>query len=323
MHSCRALDPVGIGIGTPCSFPCQVGHLLRPSSTFRLDLLLLTPKSISDITSYSLFAGTLRYPLTTTTTKHRSPCRQVTSAPTMLPQNPVVADICATFIAGGVALFFLLLWEETAKRGVFDQKLNRKFVHVSIGLVFMLCWPLFSSGLQGAFLASLTPGINIFRMLLLGLGIWKDEATVKSMSRYGDYRELLKGPLYYATTITLACIIYWRTSPIAIALICNLCAGDGLADIVGRQFGTRKIPYNRNKSIVGSVAMASAGFLTSIGYMHYFSRFGFVQESWGMVLGFLVVSLASALVESLPISTDLDDNLTVPLTSILVGSLVF
>lgn len=121
MHSCRALDPVGIGIGTPCSFPCQVGHLLRPSSTFRLDLLLLTPKSISDITSYSLFAGTLRYPLTTTTTKHRSPCRQVTSAPTMLPQNPVVADICATFIAGGVALFFLLLWEETAKRGVFDQ----------------------------------------------------------------------------------------------------------------------------------------------------------------------------------------------------------
>lgn len=57
--------------------------------------------------------------------------------------------------------------------------------------------------------------------------------------------------------------------------------------------------------------------------MHYFSRFGFVQESWDMVLGFLVVSLASALVESLPISTNLDDNLTVPLTSILVGSLVF
>lgn len=39
----------------------------------------------------------------------------------------------------------------------------------------------------------------------------------------------------------------------------------GLADIVGRRFGTRKIPFNRNKSIVGSVAMASAGFLTSIG----------------------------------------------------------
>lgn len=40
-------------------------------------------------------------------------------------------------------------------------------------------------------------------------------------------RELLKGPLYYATTITIACAIFWRTSPIAIAMICNLCAGDG------------------------------------------------------------------------------------------------
>ena len=39
----------------------------------------------------------------------------------------------------------------------------------------------------------------------------------------------------------------------------------GLADVVGRRFGTQKIPYNRNKSIAGSVAMASAGFLSSIG----------------------------------------------------------
>lgn len=57
--------------------------------------------------------------------------------------------------------------------------------------------------------------------------------------------------------------------------------------------------------------------------MYYFSKFGFVDKSWDMVLGFLVVSLASALVESLPISTELDDNLTVPLTSILVGSFIF
>lgn len=42
------------------------------------------------------------------------------------------------------------------------------------------------------------------------------------------FRELLKGPLYYAFTITWACFMYWRTSPIAIASICNLCAGDGI-----------------------------------------------------------------------------------------------
>ncbi|KAJ4725534.1 Phytol kinase [Melia azedarach] len=180
-----------------------------------------------------------------------------------------------------------------------------------------------SSGPGGAIFASLTPGVNIIQMLLVGSGMWKDEATVKSMSRYGDRRELLKGPLYYATTITLACVIYWRTSPTGIAAISNLCAGDGFADIVGRRLGKQKLPYNQNKSVAGSIAMASAGFLASLGFMYYFASFGYIQCSWELVLGFLVVSVASALVESLPISTQLDDNLTVTLTSILVGTIVF
>lgn len=48
-----------------------------------------------------------------------------------------------------------------------------------------------SSGRQGAIFAALIPAVNIIKMLLLGLGIWKDEATVKSMSRFGDYRFVL------------------------------------------------------------------------------------------------------------------------------------
>ncbi|KAJ8550808.1 hypothetical protein K7X08_000178 [Anisodus acutangulus] len=240
----------------------------------------------------------------------------------MFSGNPVIGDLIATALSGGIALSLLRLWEETAKRGVFDQKTNRKLVHISIGLVFMLCWPMFSSGHQGAILAALIPGLNVIKMLLLGLGIWKDDATVKSMSRFGDHRELLKGPLYYALAITCACAVYWRYSPISIGLICNLCAGDGIADIVGRRFGKQKLPYNKNKSFAGSVAMATAGFLASIGYLHYFSLFGYIEVSSKTILGFLFVSLAAALVESHPLSSELDDNLTVPLISVLVGSLV-
>ncbi|KAF7849374.1 hypothetical protein BT93_L0868 [Corymbia citriodora subsp. variegata] len=241
----------------------------------------------------------------------------------MLHQNSVASDALAIVMSSSIILSVLRLFEETAKRGLFDQKLNRKLVHVSVGLVFMLCWPLFSSGQRGALLAATIIGINIIRMLLVGAGIWKDEATVKSMSRFGDRRELLEGPLYYALTITFACAYYWRTSPVAIAAICNLCAGDGFADIIGRQFGQHKIPYNPNKSVAGSIAMGLAGFIASLGFMSYFSSFGYIQGSWEMVAGFLKVSLASALVESLPLSSQIDDNLTVPLTCTLVGSLVF
>jgi farnesol kinase len=57
--------------------------------------------------------------------------------------------------------------------------------------------------------------------------------------------------------------------------------------------------------------------------MCYLHRFGFVEHRWAMVVAFGVISLVAAVVESLPISTRLDDNLTVPLASVLVGSLVF
>lgn len=57
--------------------------------------------------------------------------------------------------------------------------------------------------------------------------------------------------------------------------------------------------------------------------MYYYSMFGFVEKSFGMVVGFLVVSVASALVESHPVSTKFDDNLTVPLASAFLGTLVF
>uniref|UniRef100_A0A1D1XNQ1 Putative phytol kinase 2, chloroplastic n=1 Tax=Anthurium amnicola TaxID=1678845 RepID=A0A1D1XNQ1_9ARAE len=103
-------------------------------------------------------------------------------------QGEVVHDVFAAAITSGVALGLLRFWEELAKRGVFDQKLSRKLVHVSVGLVFMLFWPLFSYGRLAPFLAALAPGINIIRMLLLGLGIWRNDAMVKSMSRHGDYR---------------------------------------------------------------------------------------------------------------------------------------
>ncbi|KAG4920549.1 hypothetical protein JHK82_049504 [Glycine max] len=279
--ACVSSVPLLLAPTTRPTFHFPSPFLSKPKPTY-----LFTSFSSSSSSSSSFFSST---------TPPRS---------TMLHHDPLVSDVYATAISGVVALSFLRLFQETAKRDLFDQ----------VGLNVTETW--------ASFFAALIPGINIFRMLVIGLGILKDEATVKSMSRFGDYRELLKGPLYYAATITLAAIIYWRTSPISIAAICNLCAGDGMADIVGRRLGGEKIPYNKNKSFAGSIAMATAGFLTSIGYMWYFSSFGFIEGSWKLVLGFLLVSIVTAFVESLPISTELDDNLTVPLTSILVGSII-
>ncbi|CAD6236088.1 unnamed protein product [Miscanthus lutarioriparius] len=102
-------------------------------------------------------------------------------------------DLGSAAVTASVALALLKFFEELAKRGVFEQKLSRKLVHISVGLVFLLFWPLFSSGWYAPFLAALAPGVNIIRMLLLGLGLMKNEAMVKSMSRSGDYRSWHSG----------------------------------------------------------------------------------------------------------------------------------
>ncbi|KAG2481493.1 probable phytol kinase 2, chloroplastic [Panicum virgatum] len=241
----------------------------------------------------------------------------------MWTESPLVRDAGAAVLTGLAVAVVLRFWEEVANRALLEQKLCRKLVHITVGLVYLLMWPLFSSDdVFAPFLAPLIIEINIIKVTVIGLGVVKDEGVVKSMTRHGDYRELLKGPLYYACAITLTTIVFWRTSPISIAVICNLCAGDGVADISGRRFGQVKLPHNPGKSYAGSIAMFMAGFYASVLYMWYLNIFGFVDKSWAMVGAFGVISLAAA-VESLPISTRLDDNLTVPLVSVLVGALVF
>ncbi|KAF2615276.1 hypothetical protein F2Q70_00007844 [Brassica cretica] len=232
-------------------------------------LIVDSPSSSSSLAVPCFFSPTSLKPssasLPATYFRRYSHPRSLTSslAALMFPENSVLSDVCATGISGVVAFSCLGFWGEIGKRGIFDQKLIRKLVHINIGLVFILCWPLFSSGLQGALFASLIPGLNIIRMLLLGLGVYQDEGTIKSMSRQGDRR---------------------------------------FADI----------------------GMAIAGFLASVAYMYYFASFGYIENSgWDMILRFFIISVASALVESLPISTDIDDNLTVSLTSALVGTLLF
>jgi dolichol kinase len=56
----------------------------------------------------------------------------------------------------------------------------------------------------------------------------------------------------------------------------------------------------------------------------YFSFMGFYPfDLQGVVLQLAVVSLAATLVESLPITNRFDDNLTVPLTTVILGLFLF
>ncbi|XP_022747177.1 phytol kinase 1, chloroplastic-like isoform X2 [Durio zibethinus] len=104
-----------------------------------------------------------------------------------------------------------------------------------------------------------------------------------------------------------------------------MCGGDGVADIMGRKFGSSKIPYNQSKSWAGSISMFVFGFFISIGMLYYYSVLGYFQLDWCWTLMHRValVSLVATVVESLPITMVVDDNISVPLATMLAAYLSF
>lgn len=235
------------------------------------------------------------------------------------------AGAAALTVAGAYAL--VSTFDALTHRNLIQQTLSRKLVHILSGLLFMASWPLFSTSTGARYFASIVPIINCLRLLVHGLQFAHDESLIKSVTRDGNPGELLRGPMYYVTVLIVCALVFWRDSPVGVISVAMMCGGDGIADIMGRRFGRVKIPYNEQKSWAGSISMFVFGFLTSIGMLGYFCGLGYFELEWvGTMERVALVSLVATVVESLPTNGPLmmlDDNISVPLASMLTASLCF
>ncbi|KAI8007419.1 hypothetical protein LOK49_LG07G01405 [Camellia lanceoleosa] len=232
------------------------------------------------------------------------------------------AGATATVMLG--AYFLVFTFDSLTQRDLIQQNLSRKLVHILSGLLFMACWPIFSSSTGARYFASLVPLANCLRLVTYGLSLATDEGLIKSVTREGRPEELLRGPLYYVLILILCVLVFWRESPIGVLSLAMMCGGDGIADIMGRRFGSIKIPYNKKKSWVGSISMFIFGFLISVGMLYYFSALGYFQLDWEWTVERVaLVSLVATIVESLPITDVVDDNISVPLVSMVTAFLSF
>jgi phytol kinase len=234
-----------------------------------------------------------------------------------LLQNNLIALILTFFLA----LAWLRLCDFAAHKGWINSQLSRKIIHIGTGPVYVLCWLLFDSSPSSRFLAALVPLAITAQFVLVGTGIIKDPAAVKAMSRTGDRREILRGPLYYGIVFVVLTLIYWKDSPIGIVALMLMCGGDGLADILGRRFGKTKLPWNPGKSWIGSASVLGGGAILSLVMVGIFTLSGiFPGPFWSTILPVLAICLAGTLVETLPVH-DID-NITITLAAVLVGLLV-
>jgi phytol kinase len=228
----------------------------------------------------------------------------------------------ATLITFIIALAFLRLMDYIAERGWIDSKTSRKLIHIGTGPIFVLCWLMFPNVQISRWLAALVPLLITVQFALVGTGILKDEAAVKAMSRTGDRREILRGPLFYGIMFVAITLIYWKDSLIGIPALMMMCGGDGIADIVGRRVNSAKLPWSPDKSVAGMLSVFVGGWLMTI---FVFAIYVWMGAFSGPILRFLLpvtwIALGATVVESLPFK-DID-NITITLASVLVGYLVF
>jgi phytol kinase len=232
--------------------------------------------------------------------------------------NPYLATLF-TFL---IALAFLRLMDYLAHAGIIESKLSRKIIHIGTGPVFALCWLMYPDGQISRWLAALVPLVITAQFALVGTGMIRDEAAVKAMSRTGDRREILRGPLFYGIMFVAITLLYWKDSLIGIPALMMMCGGDGIADIVGRRVNSPKLPWSPEKSLAGSLSVFAGGWLLTV---LIFAVYVWVGAFSGPVTRFLWpvtwIALGATLVESLPFK-DID-NLSIPLASALIGHLVF
>ncbi|CAN1258301.1 Probable phytol kinase 1, chloroplastic [Linum perenne] len=190
---------------------------------------------------------------------------------------------------------------------ILEQKLSRKLVHVLSGLAFVISWPIFSTSTEARYFATIVPLMNCLRLVIHGCSLATDEG-----------RELLRGPLYYVLVLIVCTLVFWRESPVGIISVSIMCGGDGMADIIGRRFGSMKLPYNQDKSWVGSLSMFLCGFVISIGMLYYYSTMGYFEMEWSRAVpGVALIALIATAMESIPVTNVVDDNISVPLVSMI------
>lgn len=224
----------------------------------------------------------------------------------------------AMILTFGAAIGWLRLMDFFAHRGWIESRLSRKIIHIGTGPIFVLCWLLFPDVWYARWLAALIPLSITLQFALIGLGIMKDEASVKAMSRSGDPAEILRGPLYYGVMFVLLTVVFWKDSPVGMIALMMMCGGDGIADVIGRRFRSPSLFHSPNKSIAGSIGVFLGGWVMSMFILAVYTTLGVFSSALGTyLLPVTVIALASTVIESLP-QKDID-NVTVTLAAAVLG----
>ena len=176
-------------------------------------------------------------------------------------------------------------------------------------------------------------GSSVFALLLRWLNFWQAALFAmgaiffnwwilprmggRSLYRKDDHqRGYPIGILLYPISVLLLIVLFSNRLYIAAASWAIMAWGDGMASIIGRRFGSKKIPWNADRSYAGTFAFFLFGGLGAM----FFTKFVWVDAPepllWYTVAVPWIAALIASIVETVP--SGVNDNLSVPISAGIV-----
>ncbi|MHA1264987.1 MAG: hypothetical protein ACTSRS_07090 [Candidatus Helarchaeota archaeon] len=223
-----------------------------------------------------------------------------------------------------------------------DTTKYRKLFNVAGGIVMAsICWffgPWFVFFVMAAF--TYAYGLHEIVLCKLNTPIWFSDALA-ALGRQAEaenkmFLQPLSALVSFMIIIFLPSFLFYplgtqaaKALVVIIFFIATIAwgIGDSLAYYFGTKYGKHKLPWNKQKSMEGSLAMAIFGIVLCFILLSpaIFNLFGFltsfISELWYVLIS-IVTGFIAALIESLKLP--LDDNFTTPtFTAIFLTLLIY
>lgn len=187
-----------------------------------------------------------------------------------------------------------------------SRDISRKITHICAGSVIIFL-PLFHDGHWSQYLNVSVYVVWALLFLQKGFFAADDDQAIKTMTRTGDKRELLKGTFYFVIVGIICGTVYYKQLPGVLAMAV-LGWGDGLAPIVGMKLGKMKYKVLSEKTVEGSLAFFAGSVLAGMFFVWLI-----IPEAFDLST-ILIIALAATIVEGL--SPKEVDNILIPLAVI-------
>ncbi|MEA3559753.1 MAG: hypothetical protein U9R75_10920 [Candidatus Thermoplasmatota archaeon] len=180
--------------------------------------------------------------------------------------------------------------------------IRRKLFHVTLGTFLVLCMIL-DDRTKWLFLLLLTLGIP--------LSVVQERMNIPVitwfLNRYDKRGDRIPGQGPVAFFVGALFVWFIFGGELAIACVIALSFGDPTAYIMGRSIPGPKLPWNRNKTLAGTLSFIVSPFIL-------------ISLIWSPFPA-LIIAVSAAAAESLPWPNRvlLDDNITVPIISSIIG----